>query len=98
MISPASYPAYTRPLASPQTPTPPAVPPPAVPPAGGAPWPAARSDLSAPAAGLPVLSSAEQQALARQFPEAPALAQRLYGPARPATPPPALGTRLDLRG
>lgn len=52
-----------------------------------------------PAPEHAALSTAERQALAQQFPESPSLALRLYGPTRTvATPVPALGTHLDLRG
>jgi len=68
--------------------------PPTAPPAATA-RPAATAEPTAPA-----LSDAEKTALARAFPEAPALTLRLYGPQRQATTvaPPALGTRLDLVG
>jgi len=63
------------------------------------PAPAAPAARPAAEPAAPALSDAERAALARAFPEAPALALRLYGPQRQATTvaPPALGTRLDLR-
>ena len=69
-----------------------------------APPAASRPEAAAPSAPAEAqksqaLSAAERQALATQFPEAPDLALRLYGPTgRAAEPAPTLGTRLDLRG
>lgn len=61
--------------------------------------PAAKAAETGAAPGAGALSSAERQALAREFPETPTLALRLYGPQRGAAEPaPALGSRLDLRG
>lgn len=45
------------------------------------------------------LSTAERQALDREFPASPSLALRLYGPQRGATEAAQpVGSRLDLRG
>ena len=59
------------------------------------PEPAAPAARPAPAGPL---SSAERRALDEQFPAAPDLALRLYGPRSGSAPAPALGGRLDLRG
>ena len=75
---------------------------PAAPPAA---FDAARPETARPAAGAPdraappgAIPAAERQALDREFPAAPDLALRLYGPRGGGAPAAALGGRLDLRG
>ena len=52
------------------------------------------------AAKASTLTEPEQQMIARQFPDAPELSMRLYGPGRGAETirPGAVGSRLDVQG
>ena len=52
------------------------------------------------AASTSALTESEQQMIARQFPNAPKLSMRLYGPDRDAQTvrPSAVGSRLDVQG
>ncbi|MDT0632358.1 hypothetical protein RQM47_11795 [Rubrivirga sp. S365] len=53
---------------------------------------------AAPPSDAAPLSDAEREALGQQFPAAPDLALRLYGPRASSQPAQALGGHIDLRG
>ena len=82
----AAYVPQSRPTAAPGAP------------AAPAPTPASTAPAASRAADG--LSASEQAMIDRYFPASPAMALRLYGPAGQAqtVTPPALGTRLDVRG